>query len=208
MPSIYFDSDGTILDSLPTKRAISLEVFEHVIGPQSDAVATHFSKSIGSREKKLQAIEKKFAIEVDREAFDLEFTSRLVEKIDTLRVREGLEHFRELAKDSVWFLVTNGSQSETRIIYEKLGINTFFDGGILGSPLSKTDHLTQLGCSPGDLLIGDSKEDFELAKAFGANFALLGGWNSQSDQDFFNETKTLEYNEFTSIADLWANLHH
>jgi phosphoglycolate phosphatase-like HAD superfamily hydrolase len=193
---LVFDSDGTVLNSLGIKKSVARDVFT-VLGFADPAeLAAEFSALPGTRANKLRALEKKYNHSISPEKFDAIFTESIVARADEIQVRAGLTELREATEGRVWYLLTNGSQNETRKMYDRLRILDLFDGGIWGSPLDKSTHIKTLGFGPNDLMFSDSREDYELGKEFGIPFIYLAGWNSNSDAAFFERSGQVAFFSF------------
>ena len=194
--NLIFDSDGTVLNSLNIKRAVAADVFTELGFANSAELATEFSSLTGARASKLHVLETKYNRSISLLDFDAIFTDCLVLRADEIQVRTGLDELRAATEGRMWYLLTNGSQNETRKIYERLGILDLFDGGIWGSPSDKSTHIGTFGFGPDDLMLSDSREDYELGKEFGIPFVYLAGWNSRSDAEFFKSFGQAAYFSF------------
>jgi phosphoglycolate phosphatase-like HAD superfamily hydrolase len=85
--------------------------------------------------------------------------------------------------------VSDGDQAELRQVFERRGFAHYFDGGIYGSPIDKHSIVVDLlktGQIQGSaLLLGDSRLDHEVAKAFELDFVFVSGWTEFSDSRSF-----------------------
>jgi phosphoglycolate phosphatase-like HAD superfamily hydrolase len=184
--SLIFDSDGTVLNSLGIKRSISSEVFRELGFNDWASIGSEFANMSGSRASKIKILEQTHGLPIDSARFDELFTDCLLQKASEIEIREGLQEFRERSLSNCWYLLTNGSQDETRKLYKRLGIDQLFDGGIWGSPFDKSAHIDRLKFGRGDLMISDSREDYLLSQKFRIPFAYLAGWNTENDAAYFD----------------------
>jgi phosphoglycolate phosphatase-like HAD superfamily hydrolase len=187
--SLIFDSDGTVLNSLGIKRSISSEVFRELGFTDWASIGSEFANMSGSRASKIKTLEQTHGRPIGTARFDELFTECLVQKASEIEIREGLVELRERTVGHCWYLLTNGSQDETRKLYTMLGINQLFDGGIWGSPSDKSAHIDRLDFGPGDLMISDSREDYFLSQKFQIPFAYLAGWNTENDAAYFEAAR-------------------
>lgn len=194
--NLVFDSDGTVLNSLKIKRSVASDVFTELGFANSAELADEFSALTGARATKLRALEVKYNRRISPADFDAIFTDRLVSRANEIQVRGGLIELREATQARKWYLLTNGSQNETRKIYDRLGILDLFNGGIWGSPSDKAIHIETFGFGPDDLMLSDSREDYVLGQEYGIPFIYLAGWNSKSDAAFFKSFGQTEYLSF------------
>jgi phosphoglycolate phosphatase-like HAD superfamily hydrolase len=185
--SLVFDSDGTVLNTLDIKRSISSEVFRALGFTDWHVFGQEFANLSGSRASKIKVLETKYGLLIDSERFDSVFTDCLVGRSNEIEIRDGLSRLRDETLENRWYLLTNGSQDETRKLYEKLGISHFFDGGIWGSPEDKSAHMQRLDFGPRDLMLSDSHEDYVLSQNFQIPFVYLAGWNSAKDAAYFQK---------------------
>jgi len=183
--SLIFDSDGTVLNSLEIKRSISSEVFRELAFSDWASIGSQFASMSGSRASKIKILEQTHGQPIDTARFDEVFTECLLQKASEIEVRDGLFELREQTAGHCWYLLTNGSQDETRKLYKILEIDHLFDGGIWGSPSDKSAHIERLKFGSGDLMFSDSHEDYILSQKFQIPFVYLAGWNSASDASYF-----------------------
>jgi phosphoglycolate phosphatase-like HAD superfamily hydrolase len=184
---MFFDSDGTILNSIPSKNAAARLVFSQLFdGEQLDWVVDFFNKSKGSRSAKISQLTRLTGFKINEELFNEEFARELLSLVPSIEVRPGLEDLRQTHRDAKWYVVSNGSGPETQNIYRILGLDFLFDGGIWGSPQTKSALLSSfLSPNEGGWFFSDTEEDYVLASEFDLDFFYMSGWNSEKDNDFF-----------------------
>src|SRR5690606_31603986 len=99
--------------------------------------------------------------------------------------------------DVKWLVVSGSDQIELREILSRRGVSELFDGGIFGSPTSKTEiiqrEIVSNNISFPALFIGDSKYDYECAAAVDMDFSFVYGWTEFSgwEEYFINKEVTL-----------------
>ncbi|MDK9723647.1 MAG: haloacid dehalogenase-like hydrolase [Sterolibacteriaceae bacterium MAG5] len=204
--TLVFDCDGVILDSNRVKTA----AFRQVALPHGEAaaealVAYHIRHGGVSRYRKfehfiggilgrapdavlLQELLDRFAAEVRRGLLECEIAA-------------GLAALRATTPASRWLVVSGGDQEELRWLFSHRGIAELFNGGIFGSPDTKSRILGR-EISAGNvampaLFLGDSRLDYEAAAGAGLDFLFVSGWTE------FDEWKSLQKVEsFPSVAGL------
>ena len=200
--ALVFDCDGVVLNS----NTIKTEAFRRVSLPFGEPASSvlvnfhmqnggvsryakfeHFVDSVlpthapdvivGDRSELLQNLLAEFATEVKAGLLQCE-------------VAPGLTELRQAMPETRWLIVSGGDQAELCEVFEQRGLAHYFDGGIYGSPkdkhsivadLLKTEHIQRQA-----LLLGDSRLDHEVAKAFDLDFVFVyqwtefAGWRSYS----------------------------
>ena len=93
----------------------------------------------------------------------------------------GLERLRKSLPHSRWLVVSGGDQKELREIFSKRGIDMFFNGGIFGSPDTKSEilsrELSTFNIKKPAVFIGDSRYDYEAALKKSLDFIFVHGWS-------------------------------
>lgn len=193
--TLVFDCDGVILDSNRVKTA----AFRQAALPYGEAaaealVAYHVRHGGVSRYRKfehfvggilgrapdpamLQELLDRFAAEVRRGLLECDIAA-------------GLAALRAATPAARWLVVSGGDQEELRWLFSRRGIAELFDGGIFGSPDTKS-HILSREISVGNvampaLFLGDSRLDYEAAAGAGLDFLFVSGWTE------FREWKSLQ----------------
>lgn len=81
-------------------------------------------------------------------------------------------------------------------MFASRGIAEWFDGGIFGSPDTKDEILTR-ELATGNiqqpaLFLGDSKYDYQVARAAGLDFVFLSGWSEVVEWKAWIEAENLK----------------
>jgi|SRR5690606_16206904 len=180
-----FDCDGVILDS----NSIKTEAFREVAAPYgtevSEAFVDYHRRNGGvSRYLKIAYLREELLglPEDTAEAGRLlaRFSDIVVDRLLTCPIAPGLEECRRMVPGSSWVVVSGSDQSELRDIFNQRELTSLFDGGIFGSPSTKSEILSRLG-SQGVLrrpavFLGDSRLDHEAATGAAIGFSFLSRW--------------------------------
>lgn len=188
--SWVFDCDGVLLDS----NGVKTDAFRIAAAPYGDRatralVAYHRSHGGVSRFAKadhlFEGILRRPAEPGEKDAFLARFAeaarSGLATCAEAPRLRELLTAIPTGVPKSV---VSGSEQGELRALLDARGIARHFDI-VLGSPACKGENLARLRAqgllaAPG-VYIGDSREDYEAAAAFGLDFIFVHGWTALDD---------------------------
>lgn len=188
--TIVFDCDGVVLNS----NKIKTEAFYNVAKvyghePAQKLKDFHIQNGGVSRYKKFEY----FLTEILVKSLDQKVLNQLLQcfadevkkSLLICEVAEGLEKFREKTKDAKWFIVSGGDQAELREVFAQRGLETYFDGGIFGSPdtkdvILKREISYQSITKPG-LFLGDSKYDYQAANEAGLDFLFMSQWTEVDD---------------------------
>lgn len=191
--TLVFDCDGVVLDS----NRIKTEAFRWAALPYGEdaaaaLVAHHVANGGVSRYAKLAH----FLKEIVARRNGPGHVELLAAYADAVRnglskcaVAEGLPALRAATKYARWMIVSGGDQAELRDIFAARGLEDLFDGGIFGSPDTKDTILAREIATgnlrrPG-LFLGDSRYDYEAARAAGLDFLFVSGWSEFADwQDY------------------------
>jgi len=109
------------------------------------------------------------------------------------KVAPGINELKEKTISSKWMIVSGGLQTELHDIFNLIGMYELFDGGIFGSPDSKTDILER-EVKNGNikfpaLYIGDSKYDHFASNKVGLDFIFLSDWSEFKDwENYFDKS--------------------
>ncbi len=162
--AIFFDSDGTVLNTNQLKKTIITSWIESLklTASESEKVSDYFVNAYGSREHKLRGIEIMLGVQVDRARFADFFSDSLFDQVDEIEQNHLLISQLKGAGSVNCGILTAGDQRETKELYKKLGILELFPMGIYGSPTEKVDFLrkNKAGIS---LYVGDQASDHEAA---------------------------------------------
>jgi len=188
--TIVFDCDGVVLNSNKIKTDAFYNVAK-VYGhdPAQKLKDFHVKNGGVSRYKKFEY----FLTEILAKPLDQKvlnellqcFADEVTKSLLTCEVAEGLEEFREKTKDAKWFIVSGGDQAELRGVFAQRGLETYFDGGIFGSPdtkdvILKREISYETITKPG-LFLGDSKYDYQAANKAGLDFLFMSQWTEIDD---------------------------
>ena len=175
---IFWDLDGTLIDSVPLKGELFARVFDDHPGHHDDLVAFHLDHGGLNRTEKIR----RMSTEVLGIPADEAEIERRVSRFGELTDRHLREAplapgasatLQELARSSVMHIVTAMPHDEARPILEHHGIAAYFES-ITGFPVRKAEAveavLSGYDARPPATLIGDSREDASTAQRSGISF--------------------------------------
>ncbi|KJZ15942.1 HAD family hydrolase [Marinomonas sp. S3726] len=198
---IIFDCDGVILNSNKVKTdAFYLSTLPYGEEAASSMVKYHVANGGISRYEKFQY----FLNNIVNDSFggpDLDelldtYAKNVKEGLLNCELTQGLREFRH-SSDSLWFIASGGDQSELREVFLNRGIDSWFDGGIFGSPQNKheiLEHIFSFESASSAILIGDSKYDFEAAISANIDFLFVSDWSEVDSWE-----KWVDENKITAI---------
>lgn len=189
--TIIFDCDGVVLNSnkvkteafykaaLPYGEKAALELVEHHVrngGISRYKKFTHFMESILPPSSKGPTFEEMLHI------YAKESWQGLLE----CELASGLDRLKKNCISSNWLIVSGGDQEELRRLFSLRGISELFDGGIFGSPDSKSEILAR-EMAAGNIrtpavFIGDSKYDLTAAQGASLDFIFCSDWSEVADR--------------------------
>ncbi len=144
---------------------------------------------------------------IEAKVFDdilLHFAQIVKEHLMRCEAAEGLDQLRIHTKLAKWLIVSGGDQTELLEVFVIRGIETYFDGGIFGSPDNKTEilerEMAKRNIMVPALFIGDSKYDYKVAKADGIDFAFVSNWTEVENFSDFVVKENI--NTFESLRSL------
>ena len=204
--TLIFDCDGVILDSNKVKTS----AFYHSTLSYGELAAQrmvdyHVKNGGISRYKKFSYFLERIAPKARQDGNNeintlLHRYAKYVHKgLLTCDIAIGLDTLRKSMSDSRWLVVSGGDQNELNEVFKKRSIAEWFNGGIFGSPDSKDDILARelyLSNIEGPaLFIGDSKYDYQAAKAANVDFIFLSEWSEVSDWKSWVESNNVTYDK-------------
>lgn len=124
------------------------------------------------------------------------FTAEVARLLSTCEVSPYLNALKQATKGSKWMILSGGDQAEIREIFRLRQLDTFFEGGIFGSPDNK-DLVLAREKETGNiqfpaLFIGDSRYDFKASTNAGLDFVFLSEWTDVPDWQVFCEKEKIE----------------
>lgn len=214
--TIIFDCDGVVLNSNTLKTEAFRKVSYPFGEPASSVLVNYHMQNGGiSRYDKF-----KFFLDeiVPVHAPDIvlrdraevlntllaKFASYVTEGLYQCEVASGLDDLRCSTTGTIWLIVSGGDQAELRDVFQQRELAHYFDGGIYGSPQDKHSIVADLikngQVQKPVLFLGDSRLDYDVAKAFGLDFIFISDWSEFSSwKDFSEENKV---NVVPSIKDI------
>lgn len=182
---IVFDCDGVLLNS----NALKTDAFFAASIPYGDTYANSLVEY--HRENGGISRYKKFAYFFEEilkrppEAREMErllqtYAQTVRKTLSSCEIAEGIDELRAKTPKARWLVASGSDQGELREVLARRGIARFFDGGIYGSPATKS-MILQEQLPPNEqgtpaLFIGDSRHDCEVAGEFGLDFVFLDRW--------------------------------
>ena len=199
---VFFDCDGVILDANVIKSNAFYEVALSRFGKEiaEDFKKYHEEKGGISRFKKfnhLLSTTSYLSNSITIESLLDDYEKLILEKLLNCNVVNGLDDLRKENPDQSWYIVSGGSQKELLHIFAKKQINSYFDGGIYGSPDDKKTIIKNILKSnlnnSNKVFIGDSKYDFDVAKSFNFDFIFASKWTQLKNWREFCSTNNINF---------------
>lgn len=212
--TLVFDCDGVILNSNYVKSL----AFYNACLPYGEKAANtlvdyHVANGGISRYKKfeyfLDCIVSRKEKGPDMESLLSAFSYEVRKGLMRCEIAGGLKELRAYTSGANWFVVSGGDQSELRDVFSRRGIDSLFDGGIYGSPATKSEILKKRSIGGGlqepSLFLGDSRYDYLAASEMKMDFAFISGWTEFSDWEQYCDKNGIIAVE--SIAKLISSSH-
>ena len=205
--TLIFDCDGVIFDS----NKLKTNAFYHTtldLNEDSalDLVEYHLKNGGISRNKKFEIylneiLPKYSKIKINIQKLLNAYSEFLEKNLENCEMIDCLSQLKERFNKQNWLLVSGGNQNELRNLFQKRGINSFFNSGIFGSPDSK-DLIIKREIESHEIIypaiyFGDSKYDFEVSSKFNIDFVFVSRWT-----DMNNWRQFVKKNQLTSIETL------
>ena len=142
--AIFFDCDGVILNS----NSIKTSAFYHIAyawGPEVAQLFANYHMSNGgiSRYVKIDHLVNSILPSIGVNLVNrqnvisdllLQYQACVFEKLCLSEMTSALPLLSKLNPDSLWFVVSGGLETELRSVFKEKNIDSFFKGGIYGSP--------------------------------------------------------------------------
>ena len=202
--SLIFDCDGVILNSNKIKTNCFRKIFENYSKEATDEFIIYHESNGGiSRYIKIRYFLEQILPKYSDKSFLEDFETLLklygVHCTNALRDAQVAERINELrlhTKKQKWFVVSGSDQGELRGIFKYKNIDTFFDGGIFGSPDIKTQILkreikNKSIMLPG-LFFGDSWLDHVAAKENKLDFLFVKKWTDFKNYKHYCQKHSLK----------------
>ena len=189
--TIIFDCDGVILNSnfqkIEAYRNTAISYGASKIQAE-DLVSYHVSLTGISRNVKFKYFLKEIMGEHVTDSSMKKLVDNLNIEVITLlkncEVASGIEKLKSHTKKSTWMVASGGDQEELRFLFKDKGIDSFFEGGIYGSPSSKhqivEEKMKDKNFLP-TLFLGDSLYDIQTAQKYKLDFIFIYGWTDIKD---------------------------
>jgi len=179
LKAIILDFDGVVIESNRIKHDAFSEIFSDYPESYDRMMSYHFAHNHVDRHKKFRY----FITEILGQPFDQAFADRLADRFAQLTrekiincpyVEGALDLIREFSKRFPMYIASATPLDELKIVLEARGLMPFFKG-IYGAPTPKpemfADVIQKEKIDPQEVLfIGDSPEDYEVAKESGIAF--------------------------------------
>lgn len=188
--AVLFDFDGVVVDSNPAKHRCFLHLAEVYEGVSEDAILNFLAiRPYATRFEVVDEIMRQLgkSDECFRREVLKHFSQCSLESIKKLNVTPALSSLREIDSRK-WALVSATEQGDLSTLSLALGINHFFEIGVFGSPIPKSEHITHIAnaemVSANELcVVGDRLSDLVAADSAGASFVFVSQWSDASPSD-------------------------
>lgn len=197
--ALFFDVDGVILDSVPTKG----ETFALLFDEAHRAVIYHIHERNGGMNRRdkialmVAEVEQRIATETELDRLVAQFEDAVFQRVmdapEILGARQSLE---SLAHGLPLHAISASPESEVVRLLENRDLSQFFTS-IHGHPNGKAEVLRRLlsehGYSAADCLaFGDSVQDARAAESVGVPFVLIDSLGVASMDGLFARLPNLE----------------
>lgn len=183
--TLVFDCDGVVLNSNEIKTKAFYEAVKHFGHQQAQALVDYHVTNGGiSRYAKFKYFINQILLQPFDEVLyqDLlkHFSKSVKHGLMNCEIAEGLDHLKMQNPNANWLIVSGGNQEELRYVFYQRNLDKYFDGGIFGSPDTK-DSILARELKNGNikrpaLFFGDSKYDYQAAKAAELDFVFITQW--------------------------------
>tara|TARA_R110001606_G_scaffold355312_1_gene506195 strand:- start:24392 stop:25048 length:657 start_codon:yes stop_codon:yes gene_type:complete len=189
--TLVFDCDGVVLNSNKIKTQAFYDVAK-IYGHESARALKEYHVQNGgiSRYAKFEflfsnILKKPIEPNELKQLLD-NFAHEVKRALITCEVADGLDELRERTQQVNWLIVSGGDQAELREVFKDRGLDKYFKGGIFGSPDTK-DAILEREINNGNisrpaLFLGDSKYDYQAARAADLDFVFLTDWSEVKDR--------------------------
>jgi len=204
--TLIFDCDGVILNSNKIKTQAFYDVAK-VYGhePAQTLKDYHVLNGGISRYEKFEYLFTNILHKpIDAQELEqllLNFSKEVKKALLTCEVAVHIQELREKTKNSKWLIVSGGDQTELREVFFQRKLDSYFDGGIFGSPDDKDtilknekDKCNIIGKS---LFLGDSMYDYQAAKTAKIDFIFLSKWTEVNNWE--SEFSNNAYLDLTAL---------
>tara|TARA_Y100001968_G_scaffold333285_1_gene395174 strand:+ start:2454 stop:3101 length:648 start_codon:yes stop_codon:yes gene_type:complete len=200
--TIAFDCDGVILNSNKVKTNAFYDAASPYGEKNAEALKKYHTQNGGvSRFKKFQWFVDSFVEKTLRDDVYEQLLTRYADIVEegllNCEFNKDLYELKKKTPNTNWLIVSGGSQSELRALFEKRDLANLFEGGIYGSPDSKEvifeRELARENITLPALFIGDSKYDYFSSNKHGLDFIFLGQWTEVSDWKSFCEENNINH---------------
>jgi phosphoglycolate phosphatase-like HAD superfamily hydrolase len=192
--TLVFDCDGVILNSNKIKTQAFYDVAK-VYGHEPAQILKDYHILNGgiSRYEKFEFLLKNI-LQKPIETQELNkllsnFSKEVKKALLTCEVAMNIKELRSKTENTKWLIVSGGDQAELREVFKQRGLDSYFDGGIFGSPHAKDEILSRVTKSGliinPTLFLGDSKYDFIVSRQFNLDFIFVSGWTEIVDWEKF-----------------------
>lgn len=199
--TLVFDCDGVVLNSNKIKTQAFYEATKHFGHEPAQALVDYHVQNGGiSRYAKFEY----FITQILQQPFDETLNQDLLERfanavkqgLMNCEVAEGLDKLKAQTPNANWLIVSGGDQQELREVFAARDLAKYFEGGIFGSPDNK-DMILARELENGNitrpaLFLGDSKYDYQAAKAAELDFVFLTQWTEVKNHQAWCEANNLK----------------
>ena len=188
--SLIFDCDGVILNSNKIKSDAFRKVLKKFNQNAVNEFITYHKANGGiSRYVKFEyflnnILPRYEKIKINKELLLKQFLEKYSSECKLLlcksEVTKNLKELRIISGTIPWLIVSGGDQNELIEVFKYKKINSYFNGGIYGSP-DKKNIIVQRAIMNRTikfpaLMFGDSKLDYDVAKANDIDFIFVTQW--------------------------------
>jgi len=212
--NLIFDCDGIILNSNKIKTDAFREVVS-IYGIEASTLLVNYHLQNGgiSRYHKFNYFLNTIAnnLELDTKNISVNeltnnYSKCVRKKLLNCEIDDSIIAYRQIS-NSIWSIVSGSDQYELNQVFRERNIDSIFDGGIHGSPLSKIQIFKKIfeenkNDIQKSLYIGDSKYDYLAAKEIGLDFIFLTKWSEFREIKAFSKENNIQvFFEFSDLLE-------
>jgi HAD superfamily hydrolase (TIGR01549 family) len=188
--TLIFDCDGVILNSNKIKTQAFYDVAK-VYGHEPAQILREYHIQHGgiSRYEKfeylLTNILQKSITKQELNQLLSNFSKEVKRALLKCEVAKNIKELREKTRNIKWLIVSGGDQTELREVFRQKSLDSYFDGGIFGSPDDKDtilkNEMNALNITGKCLFLGDSMYDYQAATTAQMDFIFISQWTEVCD---------------------------
>jgi HAD superfamily hydrolase (TIGR01549 family) len=208
--TLVFDCDGVILNSNKIKTQAFYEVAK-VYGHEPAQILKEYHVQNGgiSRYEKfeylLTNILKKPIKKQELGELLSNFSKEVKKALLVCEVVKDIKELRDKTRNTKWLIVSGGDQAELREVFKQRNLDSYFDGGIFGSPDDKDailkNEIKNHNINGKSLFLGDSMYDYQAATTAQMDFVFISEWTEVGNwKEWSKKQNIMTVNSISSLV--------